>query len=49
MGAASDVYVLFNNDPLGCAEHHAAVFAQREAGVGLSPTRAPPVRELTVG
>ena len=48
-GAQPDVYVFFNNDPLGCAVRDAAVFAHEAARVGLGPTRVPAVGDLTVG
>lgn len=48
-GAESDVYVFFNNDPLGCAVRDAAVFAGEATGAGLRPTRVPALGDVTVG
>jgi uncharacterized protein YecE (DUF72 family) len=44
-----NVYVFFNNDTLGCAVRDAIVFARAADGVGLRPSRVPPMREVQVG
>jgi uncharacterized protein YecE (DUF72 family) len=48
-GSEADVYVFFNNDPLGCAVRDAAVFAREAASAGLRPTRVPAVGDVAVG
>ncbi len=44
-----DVWVYFNNDPLGCAPRDAARFAGLVARAGLRPTRVPAVRCIPAG
>lgn len=41
-GAEAQVWVYFNNDPLGCALRDARVFAAEAARAGLEATRVPP-------
>ncbi len=48
-GSEADIFVFFNNDPLGCAVRDAAVFAREAAGAGLRPTRVPAVGDVKVG
>ena len=48
-GPEADVYVFFNNDPLGCAVRDATVFAQAAERAGLRPTRAPSVSDVNFG
>jgi len=44
----ADCYVFFNNDPRACAVRNAARFAQLAARAGLSPTRAPEPKSISV-
>jgi uncharacterized protein YecE (DUF72 family) len=48
LGADTDVYCYFNNDPNGCAVRDARVFAGLAARHGLEPTRVPGPRETPV-
>lgn len=43
-----DVFVYFNNDPLACALRDAAVFARACSKVGMTPTRAVSLDEVTI-
>lgn len=45
----SDVWVFFNNDPLGCAVRDAARLVSMAQRAGLATTRAPRVREVPAG
>jgi len=45
----SDVFVFFNNDPMGCALRDAAHFAAAARRVGLCPTRTVAAEEVVVG
>ncbi|MDP9071360.1 MAG: DUF72 domain-containing protein [Actinomycetota bacterium] len=48
-GAEAEIFVFFNNDPLGCAVRDAAVFAQEAERAGLRPTRVPALGDVKVG
>jgi uncharacterized protein YecE (DUF72 family) len=45
----SDVFVYFNNDPLGCALRDAIVFAELTREAGLEPTRVGDAADVTIG
>lgn len=45
----TDIYVFFNNDPLGCAVRDAAVFAELCAASGLAVSRAPAPASISAG
>lgn len=47
--ADADLYVYFNNDPLGCALRDAVVFASACTRVGLCPSRVPALDDIRVG
>lgn len=48
-GADEDVYVFFNNDPLGCAVRDAVRFAAHATRTGQRATRVPQLSEAPVG
>lgn len=48
-GPTADIWVFFNNDPLGCAVRDAVILAELAGAAGLQPTRVPPRDEAPVG
>ncbi|MFN2582487.1 MAG: DUF72 domain-containing protein [Candidatus Dormibacteria bacterium] len=49
MRGTSDIYVFFNNDPLGCAVRDAAMFADLCGAAGADVSRAPALRSVRAG